>query len=82
VDETQRMNKVLPTSARTTDINGAAQYLSMSKSWIRVAIAQNRLPYIRIGRSIRFLYTDLDSFLHSHRAGLAEELDNAGAGKS
>lgn len=72
------MNKVLATSACTTDINGAAQYLSMSKSWIRGAIAQNRLPYIRIGRSIRFLYTDLDSFLRSHRAGLAEGLDKAG----
>jgi excisionase family DNA binding protein len=69
------MNKVLATSACTTDINGAAQYLSMSKSWIRGAIAQNRLPYIRIGRSIRFLYTDLDSFLRSHRAGLAKGLE-------
>jgi excisionase family DNA binding protein len=53
----------------TTDIKGAAQYLSMSRSWVIAAIAKKKLPSIRLGRSVRLLYSDLDRFLEARRTG-------------
>lgn len=48
----------------------AAAYIGMSRSWMRQA-RMNGLaygpPYLKIGRAIRFLKTDLDQWLESRR---------------
>ena len=48
----------------------AAQYINMSESWLR----QSRMtgnadapPYVKIGRSVRYLRDDLDTWLEQHR---------------
>ena len=50
----------------------AAPYIGMSRSWLR----QSRMtgnkdapPYVKIGRAIRYLRDDLDTWLVEHRHG-------------
>jgi predicted DNA-binding transcriptional regulator AlpA len=56
--------------------NDAAKYLSMSRSYLR----QGRMngnregrtptpPYLKIGRSVRYLKSDLDAWLEQFRKG-------------
>jgi len=48
----------------------AAYYIGMSQSWLRQARCQGRKdapPFIKIGRSVRYLVEDLDSWLQQHR---------------
>ena len=52
----------------------AAKYISMSQSFLRQdrmnGVRKNRTPgpgYVKIGRSIRYLKEDLDSWLEAHR---------------
>ena len=48
----------------------AARYIGMSESWLRQArVNKNPVapPYLKIGRSIRYLRDDLDAWLESRR---------------
>jgi predicted DNA-binding transcriptional regulator AlpA len=52
----------------------AAQYLSMSTSFLRQArmdgIRENRTPgpaFVKIGRAVRYLREDLDAWLQAYR---------------
>jgi excisionase family DNA binding protein len=52
----------------------AAEYISMSRSYLRQArmdgIRKNRTPgppFVRVGRSIRYLKDDLDQWIHKNR---------------
>lgn len=45
-----------------------AQYLNMSRSWLRQARCyqwSNAPPYLRLGRSIRYSIKDLDAWIES-----------------
>lgn len=66
----QRMVVAVEQTPRMTNVTGAARYLAMSESWIRAAVAKKRLPCIRLGKSLRFLYRDLDNFLEARRTGV------------
>jgi excisionase family DNA binding protein len=46
-----------------TNMPGAARYIGMSRSWIRDAINSGRLPCVRLGRSVRLRYSDLDALI-------------------
>lgn len=53
--------------SRSTTMTGAGDYVSMSRSWVRDAIARGDLPFVRLGCSVRVLFTDLDRLLESRR---------------
>jgi predicted DNA-binding transcriptional regulator AlpA len=64
----QGMNKVAFTEKE------ASEYISMSRSYLRQdrmnGFRKNRTPgphFIKLGRSIRYLKTDLDDWLMTHR---------------
>jgi excisionase family DNA binding protein len=44
----------------------AAAYLSFSEDWIRKQRRRGRMPFVRVGRSIRYRVTDLDKWLAAH----------------
>lgn len=62
------MNKDLNSSVLTD--KDAAQYIGMSVSWMRIARIQGNPeapPFVKIGRSIRYLREDLDQWLKNKR---------------
>ena len=50
-----------------TDARGAAAYLGMSLAWVRAAVFERRIPFVRVGRAIRFAYSDLDQYMRDRR---------------
>lgn len=47
------------------DCPQAACYLNLSESYIRKAVAANRIPYVRIGSRTLFRKSDLDEWIAS-----------------
>ena len=46
----------------------AAFYICMSRAWLRLArMRKTGLPFIKIGRSIRYDVADLDEFLKTNK---------------
>jgi excisionase family DNA binding protein len=37
-------------------------------SWVYAAVREGRLPHVRVGRHVRFLRSDLESFVAHHHA--------------
>ena len=63
-------------SQRTLSHNDAAEYLGVSVSFLRQARCYgDRVgrtpgpPYVKLGRTVRYLITDLDRYLETHRQG-------------
>ncbi len=68
-----------PTSKVTLTEKETAAYIGMSRSYLRQDRMNghrlNRTPgpaFLKIGRSIRYLKTDLDAWLQKHRLDRAE----------
>lgn len=53
--------------APTMDAKAAASYLGMSQAWIRKQVSGKTLPYLKIGRSVRFKLEDLSAYVEAHR---------------
>jgi predicted DNA-binding transcriptional regulator AlpA len=56
-------------SAVLTDPH-AANYIGMSESWLRQSRVNGNPdapPFIKIGRAVRYLKTDLEEWLRAHR---------------
>ena len=53
--------------AQYTDVPGAAEYLGMSEAWVRAAVFRRKIPFMRVGRSVRFAYADLKAFMVQRR---------------
>jgi excisionase family DNA binding protein len=51
------------------DAAAAARLLSVRPSWIYEAVRAGRLPHLKIGRHIRFLRSDLESWVLTRRVG-------------
>jgi excisionase family DNA binding protein len=47
----------------------AAQATGFSENYLRLLIARRELPHVRVGRAVRVLVTDLETFLQQHRQG-------------
>ncbi len=47
-------------------INEAAEYLHLQVSRLRYEVFIKRIPHIKIGRSIRFSQTQLDSWIEAN----------------
>lgn len=43
----------------------AAERLNVSLYWVRRAILQNRIPYVKVGRLVRFKESDLDAYIEN-----------------
>jgi len=63
-------------TSRLLDVEGAAEYLSVTPRFIRRLVAERRLPFVKLGRHLRFDAADLDRFIDAGR------VDAAGAQRS
>ena len=45
----------------------AAVFLNVTDRWVRRAVRERRLPYLKVGRHVRFLVEDLEAFLADSR---------------
>lgn len=50
---------------RPLDISEAAAYLNVSDRYVRRLVAERRVPYLKVGRLVRFRPEDLDSYLET-----------------
>lgn len=62
-DNKNRLN-LLP--AHLVDIGVAADHLGVSVFTLRRWVAQRRVPFVRLGRVIRFQVPALEQFIHDH----------------
>lgn len=52
------------------DVEAAASYLAVTPRWIRRAVTNKTVPYIKVGKLLRFDPDDLDRYLESHKFDL------------
>jgi excisionase family DNA binding protein len=55
------------TKKRLFDVREAARYLSVSTSTLYGWVWQRRIPFVKVGRSLRFAESDLERFIQSNR---------------
>lgn len=48
------------------DISAVAKLLNVKESWLRMAIFKREIPFIKIGRLIRFKKEDIEDFIKSN----------------
>jgi excisionase family DNA binding protein len=72
VDTDQQIWK--PTDEYPLTVRQAAKYLGVSPQTVYLWVERKQIPHLRVmGRNIRFLKSDLDSF----RASFRQEMENA-----
>jgi excisionase family DNA binding protein len=72
VDTDQQIWK--PTDEYPLTVREAAKYLGVSPQTVYLWVERKQIPHLRVmGRNIRFLKSDLDSF----RASFRQEMENA-----
>jgi len=52
---------------RLLDVEGAAEYLSVTPRFIRRLVAERRVPFVKLGRHLRFDPSDLDRLINAGR---------------
>jgi len=57
------------TVPRLVTVHDAAKYLSISVSTLYGWVFQRRIPFVKVGRALRFDRTDLDNFINQNRTG-------------
>ena len=55
------------TERRLITIQEAAQFLAVSVSTLYGWVWQRKIPFVKIGRALRFEMVDLETFIHSHK---------------
>jgi len=50
-------------SASLLDTTAAAERLGVTERWVRRAVAERRLPFVKVGRYVRFRPDDLDRYI-------------------
>jgi excisionase family DNA binding protein len=48
-------------------VNGAAKFLAVSTSTIYGWVYQRRIPFVKVGRALRFELAELQKFVQSNR---------------
>jgi excisionase family DNA binding protein len=72
VDKDQQISK--PQEEYPLTVREAAKYLGVSPQTVYLWVERKQIPHLRVmGRNIRFLKSDLDSF----RASFRQEMENA-----
>lgn len=59
--------------SKLLNIEEAARYLGMPVSRIRYETFIKRIPFIKIGRSVRYIKEQLDAWIESHMEGGKDE---------
>ena len=59
-------------SGALLNIDGAAERLSVSPRFVRKLVAERRIPFLKVGRLVRFDVTDLDHWLDSCRVEMVD----------
>lgn len=54
------------------DVAAAASVLGVTERWVRRAIAERRLPFVKVGRNCRFRPEDLRVYIDKHRVPACE----------
>lgn len=49
------------------DIPAAADRLGVSERWVRRAVSERHLPFVKVGRFVRFRPEDLDRYIERQR---------------
>ncbi len=52
---------------RLLDVAGAAQYLSVTEHFVRRLVRERRVPFVKLGKFVRFHPADLDALIESGR---------------
>ena len=47
-------------------IADAAQYVGLSTHTVYTMVSQRRIPYVKVGRLVKFDLTQLDAWIHKH----------------
>lgn len=66
------MNDTL--TSQTMTEREASRYIGMSRSWLaqsRASASENTPPHLKLGRSVRYMRSDLDTWLAQQRSGFA-----------
>ena len=58
--------KILPESGLLT-VQDAAEYLAVSKSTLYGWVWQKRIPFVKVGRALRFELTELQKLVQANR---------------
>ena len=53
------------------DVPSSATYLGVSSKYVRRLVQERRIPFLKVGRLLRFLPDDLDVFLDGCRVNAA-----------
>ncbi len=61
------------TTRRLVDIDGAAEHLSVTTRFIRTLVAERRVPYLKVGKFVRFDLDELDQWLDARRVEVLDE---------
>lgn len=56
-----------PGTSRLLTPREAAAYLNVTERWIRRAVADRRIDFIKVGKLLRFDLVDLDTFIAEQR---------------
>jgi len=54
-------------NARLVNVQDAAKYLAVSVSTLYGWVYQRRIPFVKVGRALRFDSADLDQFIETNR---------------
>lgn len=49
------------------DIASAAERLGVTQRWMRRAVAERRVPFVKVGRYVRFAEEDLQAYIDTQR---------------
>lgn len=67
VDDPPRGATPTPGHEPPLSIPEAAVFLNVTDRWVRRAVRERRIPYLKVGRHVRFLVEDLHAFLVDSR---------------
>jgi excisionase family DNA binding protein len=59
--------RVINSEVKLVGINDAAKFLSISTSTLYSWVWQRRIPFVKIGRAVRFDIGDLEQFIQKNR---------------
>ena len=65
------VTKAPPGAPHLLDVPATATYLSVSERFVRRLIAERRLPFVKLGKFVRFDVAALDTFIEEGRVDSA-----------
>jgi excisionase family DNA binding protein len=66
-DEPSVASVIASAPRRLIDVQAAASYLAVSVPTLYGWVWQRRIPFVKVGRALRFDVADLDSFVAAHK---------------